>query len=186
MKKKLIVLGIIILIVIFIIVGFILIPAKNKANYIDKLENIRIEMINGAIEAESICNLTYKVWYNAIWEENDQETDKYTKDGIGIKHFIDFNKAIINLYSDEEIINSISNIEENQKNVKTLIQDLQNPPKELQNCYDTVLNMYDYYKNLSDLAISPTGSLEDYSNNKNNAIDGFKTEYEKLDNIMPK
>lgn len=186
MKKKLVVLGIVILIVVCGVIGFVLVSKNNKASYIEKLETTRLEMLDGGSDAESLCNLTSRVWYNAIYEEYDEETDKYTRTDYGIAdYFVDFNEAIENLYSDEEIINEVSSIQDNQKNVKALIKDLQNPPQDLENCYDTILNMYDYYKNLTDLAISPTGSLEDYSDSKNDAVDGFMTEFEKLDNIMP-
>lgn len=183
-KRKLIIIGIIVF--ICIIAGLILFLQSRKVLYIEKLETTRLEMLDSGSDAESICNLTSKVWYNAIYEEFDDETDKYTRTHYGIADsFINFNEAIGNLYSDEDIIDKVSSIQDNQKNVKALIKDLQNPPKDLKDCYDTILNMYDYYKNLTDLAINPTGSLEDYSNSKNDAVDGFMTEYEKLDNIMP-
>lgn len=183
-KRKLIIIGIIVF--ICIIAGLILFLQSRKSAYIEKLETTRIEMLDGGGEAESLCDLTNKVWYNAIYKERDEETDKYTRTNYGIAdYFVDFDEAIQNLYSDEDTINEVLKIQENQEEVKTLIKDLQNPPNGLDDCYDTILNMYDYYKNLTDLAISPTGSLEDYSNNKNKAIDGFMTEYEKLDNIMP-
>lgn len=190
MKKKLVISGIIVLIAVCGVIGFVLVSKNNEASYIEKLETTRLEMLDGGSKAESLCNLTNKVWYNAIYEEQNDETDKYVTytliDSIYATVFYhNFEDAINNLYSDEEIINTVSEIEENQKHVKLLIKDLQNPPKDLENCYDTILNMYDYYKNLTDLAISPTGSLEDYSDSKNDAVDGFMTEFEKLDNIMP-
>lgn len=180
-KRKLIIIGIIVF--ICIIAGLILFLQSRKSAYIEKLETTRIEMLDGGGKAESLCNLTNKVWYNAIYEKYDDETDEYTKDWTGF--IVSFDKAIGNLYSDEDTINEVLKIQENQEEVKNLIKDLQNPPNGLDDCYDTILNMYDYYKNLTDLAISPTGSLEDYSNSKSEAIDGFMTEYEKLDNIMP-
>lgn len=183
MKKKLVILGIVILIIVCGVIGFVLISKNNKASYIEKLETTRLEMLDGGSKAESLCNLTNKVWYNAIYEKYDNETDEYTKDWTGF--IVSFDEAIGNLYSDEDTINEVLKIQENQEEVKNLIKDLQNPPNGLDDCYDTILNMYDYYKNLTDLAISPTGSLEDYSDSKNDAVDGFMTEYEKLDNIMP-
>ena len=183
MKKKLVISGIIVLIAVCGVIGFVLVSKNNEASYIEKLETTRLEMLDGGSKAESLCNLTNKVWYNSIYEKYDDETDKYTKDWTGF--IVSFDEAIGNLYSDEDIIDEVSSIQDNQKNVKVLIKDLQNPPKDLGNCYDTILNMYDYYKNLTDLAISPTGNLEDYSDSKNDAVAGFMTEFEKLDNIMP-
>ena len=36
--------------------------------YIDNLEALRIAALSGASEAERLCNLTYKVWRNAIYK----------------------------------------------------------------------------------------------------------------------
>lgn len=180
-KKIIVIVGIAVL--VFIIVELILFLQNRKTTYIEKLETTRLEMLDGGSDAESLCNLTNKVWYNAIYEKYDDETDEYTKDWTGF--IVGFDEAIGNLYSDEDTVNEVLKIQENQEEVKNLIKDLQNPPNGLDDCYDTILNMYDYYKNLTDLAISPTGSLEDYSDSKSEAIDGFMTEYEKLDNIMP-
>lgn len=35
-------------------------------------------MLDGAAKAENAGNLIKSVWYNAIYEERDTETDKYT------------------------------------------------------------------------------------------------------------
>ena len=56
-------------------------------------------MLSGASDAESSANLIKQVWYNSIYEKQDDETDKYTKpDGYFVS---DFNDALGNLYSDE-------------------------------------------------------------------------------------
>lgn len=83
MKKKLVILGIVILIIVCGVIGFVLISKNNKASYIEKLETTRLEMLDGGSKAESLCNLTNKVWYNAIYEKYDNETDEYTKDWTG-------------------------------------------------------------------------------------------------------
>lgn len=139
-------------------------------------------MLSGGGDAEALCNLALKVWGNAIMEKADNETDKYTRDG---KHWNDFNTAIANFYLDYSTSVKVSDIERNQVAVKELIKDLQNPPEGLDKCYDTVSDLYEAYKILTDLAINPSGSYSDFGDNKNDAVSDFMASFEKLDNQMP-
>ena len=55
-------------------------------------------MLTGASEAESAGNLIKQVWYNAIYEEKDDDTDNYTRpEGSFVS---DFNEALGNLFAD--------------------------------------------------------------------------------------
>lgn len=151
--------------------------------YIDNLEMAQILMISGGSDAESLCNLTLRVWGNSIYEERDGETDKYTRpNGYWLD---DFNEALANLYSDSSIKDTISDIESNQTSVKDLIKKLQNPPDGLDKCYDTVSDLYEAYKTLTDLAVGPSGNYSGFSTNKSEAVSDFMAAYEKLDNQIP-
>lgn len=150
--------------------------------YIANLEQAQILMISGGSDAESLCNLALRVWGNAIYEERDDETDKYTRKNYG---WNDFNTALSNLYADSVTMTKVSNIESNQTSVKDLIKKLQNPPEGLDKCYETVSDLYEEYKKLTDLAINPSGSYKDFAENKSDAIDEFMASFEKLDNQIP-
>ena len=55
------------------------------------METVSFTMIDGAAKAENAGNLIKNVWYNAIYEERNSETDQYTmKNG---KFVDDFNDA---------------------------------------------------------------------------------------------
>lgn len=84
--------------------------ASEKYNtYIDNLEKAQELMLTGGSDAESLCNLTLKVWGNAIYEERDTETDKYTRPD---RYFVeDFNTALANLFVDLDTKATVSNIE---------------------------------------------------------------------------
>lgn len=151
--------------------------------YIANLETIRILMLSGGSDAESLCNLTLRVWYNSMYEERDDETDKYTRPK---GRFVDdFNEALMNLFLDSNTMDTVSSIEENQESVKNLMRDLQNPPEELDNCYETLSDLYESYQALTDLAISPSGNYSSFSENKTNAVSSFMSAYEKLDTQIP-
>ena len=156
---------------------------ENYNTYIDNLEKAQVLMLTGGSDAETLCNLTLRVWYNTIYEERDDTTDKYTRpNGWWVD---DFNEALANLYSASSTKETISDIESNQASVKELIKKLQNPPEGLDKCYDTVSDLYDAYKTLTDLAINPSGNYSGFSGNKSDAVSDFMSAYEKLDNQIP-
>nr|WP_314458486.1 zinc ribbon domain-containing protein [uncultured Clostridium sp.] len=154
--------------------------------YIDNLKTAQIFMLEGGSDAESLCNLTLKVWGNSIYEENDSETDKYTRHSDGTGDFYDdFNTAIYKLYDAQETKDTISKINSSQSSVKEIMKKLQDSPEGLDKCYDTVSDLYEDYKTLTDLALSPSGNYSGFSDNKNNAVSGFMTAYDKLDSQIP-
>lgn len=192
-RTKRIILGVIITLIICVIggVGY-KIYSDGKAEqeyqesyntYIDNLEKVQILMITGGSDAESLCNLTLRVWGNTIYREREDETEKYTcPNGFFVN---DFNEALANLYADSDTQDTITDIESNQASVKELIKKLQNPPEGLDKCYDTVSELYEAYKTLTDLAISPSGNYSGFGTNKSDAVSDFLSAYEKLDNQIP-
>lgn len=150
--------------------------------YITNLKKVQDMMISSGSEAESLCNLALKVWKNAIFKDYDSETDKYTRNGYS---WNDFNTALLNLYVDSSTTTKVSDIESEQTSVKDLIKKLQNPPEGLDKCYDTMSDLYEAYKILTDLAITPSGSYTDFGNEKKDAVSDFLSAYEKLDNQIP-
>ncbi len=151
--------------------------------YIDNLNTAQILMLSGGSDAEGLCNLTGKVWYNAIYEKKDSTTDKYTRPS---GYFVsDFNTALANLYDASTTKATKEDIESNQILVKDMMKELQNPPEGLEKCYETVTELYTAYKGLTDLAISPTGSLTSFSESRNTKISNFMDLFDKLDNQIP-
>lgn len=151
--------------------------------YIENLYTAQALMLAGGSEAESLCNLTANVWQNAIYEESDITTDKYTKpNGFFVD---DFNIALTNLYKDSSTKAKITGIESNQSDVQTVIRDLQNPPVGLENCYETITELYTAYKGLTNLAINPTGSYNTFTSSKNEKIENFMEAFDKLGSQIP-
>ncbi|RLD03323.1 MAG: hypothetical protein DRI56_12685 [Chloroflexota bacterium] len=152
--------------------------------YIDNLHLVRMTMLDGGSEAESLLNLTAKVWYNSIFEKRDSETDKYTRSG-GHGFNDNFNTSLGALFLDSSTLATISKIEDNQVSVETMMKDLQNPPEGLDKSYETVLELYTTYKSLTNLATNPSGSLESFSQNKLQKIDNFLGLFQKLETQIP-
>ena len=140
--------------------------AQRSANYASTLETASFTMLLGAIEAEEAGNLIKSVWYNAIYEEYDSETNKYTRPN---GYYVDFNDALSNLFSDYDFSSKVSSIESNQALVAGLMKDLKNAPEEYEDTYEAIKELYDAYTALTNLATNPTGSLQTFSQNFNEA-----------------
>ena len=173
--------GVIISIIVFALIlvsvlGIGILQKVKELKYYSNMEAISYIMLDGAAKAETAGNLIKSVWYNAIFEERDNETDQYTmKNG---KFVDDFNDALSELFSDENFINSISEIEINQSEVTDLMKQLKNPPKKYEEAYSVLKEYYDNYLKMTKIVISPTGNLitfsEDFNTYDSNTVDSYE------------
>ena len=198
--KKLMISIIYLIVVIILSVGGLLFYKNEKVKYekklyVDNLNLVIFSMLDGAAQAEELCNLTYSVWRNTIYEENDSKTNKYTivsykyspdKTWYSDDDFEnDFNIALAKLFTDSETINAIKDIEENQSLVMQSMKNMQNPPDKLEKCYETVNDLYSTYQGLTELAISPKGSLQTFGENKTEKANMFLELYKKIEIQIP-
>ena len=140
---------------------------KQSEEYGTNLNMAAYSMLSGASDAETCGNLIKQVWYNAIYEKSNSETDKYTKPkGYYVS---DFNDALQNLFSDSSFSSQIADINDNKDTVNSLMKKLKNPPEEYKDAYESLSKLYDAYISLTNLATDPTGSLQTYSQNFNDA-----------------
>ena len=160
------------------ILGFSITQKAKRSEYYSNMETVSYTMLDGAAKAETAGNLIKSVWYNAIYEERDAETDKYTmKNG---KFVDDFNDALSNLFADESFINSISEIKLNQSKVTDLMKKLGNPPTQYEEAYSVLKSYYDNYLQMTNLIISPAGSLQTFSEDFNTYDRYTVNAYEKM------
>ncbi|MCB6622289.1 zinc ribbon domain-containing protein [Mediterraneibacter sp. 210702-DFI.5.30] len=140
---------------------------KQSEEYGTNLNLAAYTMLSGASDAETCGNLIKNVWYNAIYKESDSKTDKYTKPN---GYFVsDFNDALKNLFSDSSFSGRIADINSNKDTVNSLMKKLKNPPEEYKDAYEALSKLYDAYISLTNLATDPTGSLQTFSKNFNDA-----------------
>lgn len=194
-KKKILISVIAICCVIVCIFGVVKVYKNEKAKqeaikyeeevdrYIDNIDKLRVKMISTGAEAEDLLIRTSKVWYNAIFEKSDAETDKYTK--VNGSFVSDFNDALNNLYSDSETKDKISLIESGESDVSNIIQELQNPPEGYEEVYDTIMDLSTAFRAVTDLAINPKGSLQTFNQSKQEKIDKFMDLYNTLEAKVP-
>jgi hypothetical protein len=154
----------------------ILIKKKQKDDYIDRLNTVYDIVIIGASKAETLCNLTQRVWRNCIFEDYDTETNKYTRTAYG--YHSDFNVALAALYDDETTITEVRTIKANQITMEFNLEALKKiPSDEFEKVYNTLNDLYNAYMSLTELAISPSGSLQAYSQNVNDNVKKFIESY---------
>lgn len=179
-SKKLIVIGIIAVIAVAISAAIgVQVHKKNVAakaaaeaqkqseEYGSNLSLAAYSMLSGASDAETCGNLIKQVWYNAIYKESDSKTDKYTKPGG--YYVSDFNDALQNLFSDSSFSGQLADINDNKDTVNSLMKKLKNPPEDYKDTYESLSKLYDAYISLTNLATDPTGSLQTYFQNFNDA-----------------
>ena len=142
--------------------------AQNQSEeYGTNLNLAAYSMLSGASDAETCGNLIKKVWYNSIYKKSDSKTDKYTKpDGYFVS---DFNDALQNLFSESSFSGQIADINSNKDTVNSLMKKLKNSPEEYKDAYEALSKLYDAYISLTNLATDPTGSLQTFSKNFNDA-----------------
>ena len=135
--------------------------AEARASYASKYEAVAYSMLEGAGTAEECGNLIKSVWYNTIFEEEDEETDKFTQ--TKGKFNEDFNTSIAALFADDDFSKKVAAVESNKAAVDSMMKDLRNPPDEWKEAYDELKEYYDAYADLIKMAVSPNGSLQTYS-----------------------
>lgn len=152
---------------------------KAAKEYEENLSEAVLKMLEGAAKAESSGNLIKSVWYNSIYEVRDTETDPFTRPN---GYFVsDFNQALRNLFSNSSFSATISEIEANQEEVADLMKKMKNPPDEYEDAYAALQDLYDAYLTFTNLVTDPSGSLQTFSANYNDAHSAFLTEYNAME-----
>ena len=131
--------------------------------YVDTSNSIISTMIGGAAGAETLCNTIQNVWNSAIFEDNQSEWDaEIQKYWTGSD---DFNDSLALLFSDPEIMQQQADIQDSIDIAISTMQELSNPPEGCESAYEEIRALYSAFMNLTGLAVSPSGSLQDFRTN---------------------
>ena len=84
------------------------------------------------------------------------------------------------MFADSSFTEQINEIKENQESVNSLMKSLTNPPEEYTDAYLSVKELYDVYLDLTNCAISPTGSLTTFTSTFNEADTNFANAYDSI------
>ncbi|MCD7708455.1 MAG: zinc ribbon domain-containing protein [Clostridiales bacterium] len=189
--KKLIAIIVIIAVIAVVIILAVIISNQRKERleqeeleqqieeYGQSISEITFAILSSASDAESAGGLIHDVWYNCINKQSDSETDKYTQKATG-SYYSDFNDALTNLFSDSDFLANIVSLKSDQSDITSMMKDMQNPPEEWSEAYDALMDFYESYVTLSNLVISPSGSLMTYTSNFNDADSAVLDAYQKM------
>ncbi len=164
-KKKIVVFCVILL------VCFFMASLYRNAKYKIDLSNATSLIVEGAIKAEDVCVLTKKVWYNSIFKESDEETDKYTKTNGEFND--DFNDSLKTLFTDSDIKSDVNFVIDNRTYVNAAMGKLLNPPQKYKDAYSKIQALYESYLDLAQLATSPKGNYYSYTENYDSTVSEF-------------
>ena len=194
-NKLFVIIGILVIIAIAASLGIYAgVQARNRANerlmneYVDTMHAASAAMLLSGVEAEEQVNLTALVWNNAIRRVRSPATDEFTRRPLATdRNFFvdDFNIALGRLSAHEDTVAARTRIRESQTLVRDLVRDLQNPPEGLERAHDALVDLYQSYLVLTDLALNPQGSLQTFSSNRTAAISDFLNAHRMLQTIIP-
>ena len=172
-KKKIVVGSIIGVIVLIAAISLIIsqmrqaTAAQLSADYSENISTVSAAILSSAIQTEEAGNLIHDVWYNCIFEENDPETNEYTRpNGY---YLDDFNDALANLFSDETFSQQLSSIKNDQETVTDLMRKMSDPPEEFEDAYEALRELFDAYTEFTNLVINTSGNLQTFTSNFNDA-----------------
>ena len=155
--------------------------SQARQHYLATARVAQALMLSGAADAETLTNLTSKVWSDAIYEKYyETDTRPYVKGSGG-----DFNVALATLYAASETQTKVDGIESNQLAVSELMKKLVETPKGLEKVGDTLTELNSYYMQFTGLAVSPSGSLTTFNSNRSEYDDKFMEYYRRLDTLLP-
>jgi type II secretory pathway pseudopilin PulG len=209
-KKKLVVIGIVIL--VLIITAFIVYQytQKNKElqlkeQYSLELNSLVYDIISQSAEAESIINTHSKMWHKVIEETLtiqsistllDIQIDELIR--LFNEYSLDFSKAngnvvtkgkiegaiyVTNIYFEKEGKTDI--LVKGLDDVTNRIKALNNPPPEYEKASEIAFELYSLYDEYVSLAISPSGSLSSFNERTNQLSSDIIKKSKEFNSRMP-
>lgn len=152
-----------------------------EEKYITDMKDAVSTMRSDADDANDLCELTMKVWYNAIYKESSSETDEYTKKNGSFVS--DFNDALGSLYTDKTGDYTTLNI--HMKNLSNKMGEFRNPPQQYEDCYKEFTSTFAAYKSLINLTVDYNGSYNSVSSDMREKENAFEEAYNKLIAVLP-
>ena len=133
--------------------------------------------VNGLV-SNMFCYDIGKVWYMAIFDEFSWGSEYYKYRST------DFNESI-SLYLEDKKEN-LENLKKQRSEINDEILKLQKKPNEkYKDAYDKMIELYGAFNNLTDQAISPSGTYKDYVSKYNQYSEDLTAAYKQLVVLIP-
>ena len=129
---------------------------------------------------EQLMNMTNNVWHDSIFEEYDEDTNKY------IKGTSDFNEALANLYQAADVVEFNERLKQHLDMAKNNLLLGDNPvPESLKAANDAYTKVVIAYQALVDWCDWPNASYSTYMEKSQELYDNFNNAYNEFDMICP-
>ncbi|MGY3717070.1 hypothetical protein ACWE42_16275 [Sutcliffiella cohnii] len=167
--------------------------------YNSDLRSVADNMLNNASEVEKVLVMYSTVWSYSIENRSpipvQQMAEKIGVDrDVILEHFVinsagnvpnDFSTNIHSIKSYYESTGVLGNIKEKSDDIKSKISELNNPPKDFENVYDEILDMYTLTEEFLEMALNPKGSLQSFNENFNRLSSDIASKYKRIEVVMP-
>lgn len=140
--------------------------------YVIEVLYLKQDILSTGVIAEGLAGMIRQVWSNTIYEKSDSKTDPYTKTSSG-SFWSDFNTSLSTYTSSSEYLDGVTEIEANQSDLLVSVRRLRDYPDGCEHLYDALVEFHAVCDELMEMAISPSGSLKDYSDKYNSIQDRF-------------
>ena len=178
-KRNILICAVALAVVVALILGIGAISRNSSSkSYKKALASAVSSIYASGLQAESCCSLIHDVWSNTIFNKDSYTTDKYTKTA-GVFND-DFNTSLLMLFLDTDFTRKTDSIKSSQTKIEEKIKALQSPSEENKAAHDALMNLYDAYIELSNMAINPSGNLNSYTTNYNDADAAFAKYYKAI------
>ena len=139
-------------------------------NYGINLHNAAYYIMTSSEKLEDSGIQFLTVWNNSLFEIQDDDTDKFTRDETGA-FYSDFNDALDLLVADKDYQRTIRQAEEARSEASELMGKLTNPPRRYEEAYRNIKTLYSDYMAFYNIVVNPSGNYSSYSDKFEQARD---------------
>ncbi|MGG3684855.1 hypothetical protein [Aeribacillus composti] len=152
---------------------------KEAEEFGENLNFLVMNMLNTGADAEEMVNTYIDVWHDAIFN------DTFGVE-VGGERYYDFDSAVTAQKSEFEQDGKIEELQKSLDKTERDLKKLKNPPDEYKEAYELAVDMYKSHKEFVEYAISPSGSLQSYSDDARKLSQEFISLYDEYNIKVPK
>lgn len=149
---------------------------QKEADYRAKLIETYGLMGFSNVVSGNVITTVGDIWHDAIYKESNTNTFDFLYDDDMRR--LDFNDAIDKYYSDTKSKNEISKIDSYLDDITIKMKELSNPPDTYQKAYEILDEMFEIMIEISNFAISPSGSYDEFGKTTSNLFSDFDVKYQ--------
>jgi hypothetical protein len=172
---------------------------EQSAEYRSNLQSLADDMLENAAEAENVLNQYAAVWSHSIQSsaaipvsemvsvtgmDEDAVMDSFQINSAGnIPN--DFSMNVNSMALHFESTGKLQEIEQSAEEISKQINELNNPPEEYEKAYDELLDMYTYTEEYTEMAISPSGSLQEFNDKRSQLSSDILSQHKRIEALLP-